>query len=85
MNRMKFDRGELSTKKIIEMKKMEQLQAMADSGLPLTDQQEKELEEYNAAKSIKPAMALGGMIGVEKGKYDYGYEVNKKRMYRRRF
>ena len=70
MNRMKFDRGELSTKEIIEMKKMEQLQAMADSGLPLTDQQEKELEEYNAAKSIKPAMALGGMIGVEKGKYD---------------
>jgi len=71
MNRMKFDKGQLSTKEVIEMKKMEQLQAMKDSGLPLTDQQEQELESYNAAKSVKPAeMALGGMIGIEKGKYD---------------
>jgi len=70
MKRMKFDKGDLSTKEIIEMKKMEQLQAMQDSGLPLTDQQEKELEEYKASKSMKPKMALGGMIGVERSKYD---------------
>jgi len=70
MKRMKFDKGDLSTKEIIEMKKMEQLEAMQDSGLPLTDQQEKELEEYKAAKAVKPAMALGGMIGVERSKYD---------------
>ena len=25
------------------------------------------------------------MIFIEKGKYDYGYEVNKKRIFRRRF
>lgn len=71
MKRMKFGKGELSTREVIEMKKMEQLQAMQDSGLPLTDQQEKELEEYNAAKSVKPAeMALGGAVGIERGKYD---------------
>ena len=44
MKRMKFVDGELSTREVIEMKKMEQLQKMEDSGLPLTDQQEKELE-----------------------------------------
>lgn len=70
MKRMKFDDGQLSTREIIEMKKMEQLQAMEDSGLPLTDQQEKELEEYKAAKAVKPAMALGGAVGVERSKYD---------------
>ena len=70
MKRMKFDDGQLSTREVIEMKKMEQLQAMQDSGLPLTDQQEKELEEYKASKSMKPKMALGGMIGVERSKYD---------------
>ena len=70
MKRMKFGSGELSTKEIIEMKKMEQLEAMADSGLPLTEQQEKELEEYKAAKSVKAQMALGGAVGIEKGKYD---------------
>lgn len=70
MKRMKFGKGELSTREVIEMKKMEQLQAMQDSGLPLTDQQEKELEEYNAAKAVKPAMALGGAVGIERGKYD---------------
>jgi len=68
MKRMKFDDGKLSTREVIEIKKMEQLQAMQDSGLPLTDQQEKELEEYKAAKSVK--MALGGAVGIEKGKYD---------------
>src|SRR5210317_2602530 len=70
MKRMKFGSGELSTKEIIEMKKMEQLEAMQDSGLPLTEQQEKELEEYKAAKSVKAQMALGGAVGIEKGKYD---------------
>ena len=70
MKRMKYGEGDLSTKEVIELRKFEQLQAMKDSGLPLTDQQEQELEEYNAAKSVKPKMALGGMIGVEKGKYD---------------
>jgi len=70
MKRMKFADGQLSTREVIEMKKMEQLQAMEDSGLPLTDQQEKELEEYKAAKAVKPAMALGGAVGVERSKYD---------------
>ena len=70
MKRMKFDDGQLSTREIIEMKKMEQLEAMRDSGLPLTDEQEKKLEEYKAAKAVKPAMALGGMIGVERSKYE---------------
>jgi hypothetical protein len=71
MKRMKFDNGQLSTREVIEMKKMEQLQAMEDSGLPLTEQQEKELEEYKAAKAVKPAqMALGGAVGVERSKYD---------------
>jgi len=71
MKRMKFVDGELSTREVIEMKKMEQLQAMEDSGLPLTDQQEKELEEYKASKSIKAEkMALGGAVGVERSKYD---------------
>jgi hypothetical protein len=71
MKRMKFDDGQLSTREIIEMKKMEQLQKMEDSGLPLTDQQEKELEEYKASKSIKAEkMALGGAVGVERSKYD---------------
>jgi len=70
MKRMKFDDGLLSTREVIEIKKMEQLQAMQDSGLPLTDQQEKELEEYKAAKAVKPEMALGGAVGVERSKYD---------------
>lgn len=70
MKRMKYGEGDLSTKEVTELTKFEQLQAMKDLGLPLTDQQEQELEEYNAAKSVKPKMALGGMIGVEKGKYD---------------
>ena len=71
MKRMKFDDGQLSTREVIEMKKMEQLEAMQDSGLPLTDQQEKELEEYKASKSIKAEkMALGGAVGVERSKYD---------------
>ena len=39
MQRMKFGSGDISTKELIEMKKMEQLEAMQDSGLPLTDEQ----------------------------------------------
>ena len=71
MQRAKFNKGDLSTKEIIEMKKMEQLEAMQDSGLPLTDEQEQALESYKASKNIKAQeMALGGMVGVERSKYD---------------
>lgn len=71
MQRAKFNKGDLSTKEIIEMKKMEQLEAMQDSGLPLTDEQELALESYKASKSIKAQeLALGGMVGVERSKYD---------------
>ena len=71
MQRLKYDKGELSTKEIIEMKKMEQLEAMKDSGLPLTDEQEQALESFKASKNIKAQeLALGGMVGVEKSKYD---------------
>jgi len=72
LGRLKFEDAGLSAREILEMKKMQQLEAMQDSGLPLTEQQEKELEEYKAAKSIKQKteMALGGMVGIEQGKYD---------------
>jgi len=71
MQRAKFNKGDLSTKEIIEMKKMEQLEAMKDSGLPLTDEQEQALESFKASKNIKAQeLALGGMVGVEKSKYD---------------
>ena len=71
MQRQKFASGDISTKELVEMRKMEQLEAMEDSGLPLTDEQEKQLEEYKASKNIKAQqMALGGMVGVERGKYD---------------
>jgi len=71
MQRMKFGAGDISTKELVEMRKMEQLEAMQDSGLPLTDEQEAALEEYKASKNIKSQqMALGGMVGVERGKYD---------------
>ena len=66
LGRLKFEDAGLSTKEILEQKKMDQLEAMKESGLPLTEQQEKELEEYKAKKGF----ALGGMVGVEKGKYD---------------
>jgi hypothetical protein len=64
MQRMKFGSGELSTKELIEIRKMEQLEAMKDSGLPLTDEQEQALEAYKA-KDRKIEMALGGEV-VEK-------------------
>jgi len=71
MERAKFNKGDLSTKEIIEMRKMEHLEAMKDSGLPLTAEQEQALESYNASKAIKAQeLALGGMVGIEKGKYD---------------
>jgi hypothetical protein len=71
MQRQKFATGDISTKELVEMRKMEQLEAMQDSGLPLTDEQEAALEEYKASKNIKAQqMALGGMVGIEKGKYD---------------
>ena len=65
MQRAKFNKGDLSTKEIIEMKKMEQLEAMQDSGLPLTDEQEQALEAYKASKGIKAQMAIGGVVGNE--------------------
>ena len=43
---------------------------MQDSGLPLTPVQEQALESYKASKAIKSQMALGGMVGVERSKYD---------------
>ena len=71
MQRLKYDKGELSTKEIIELRKMEQLEAMKDSGLPLTAEQEQALESYKASKAIKSQeLALGGMVGVERSKYD---------------
>jgi len=71
MQRQKFATGDISTKELVEMRKMEQLEAMQDEGLPLTDEQEQALEEYKASKNIKAQqMALGGMVGIEKGKYD---------------
>jgi len=70
MDRVKFTDGDLSTREVIEMRKMEKLEAMKDSGLELTEAQEQELESYKASKNVKPKMALGGMVGVEKDKYD---------------
>lgn len=66
MQRMKFGAGDISTKELVEMRKMEQLEAMKDSGLPLTDEQEAALEEYKASKNIKAQqMAIGGVVGNE--------------------
>ena len=66
MQRMKFATGDISTKELIEMKKMEQLEAMQDEGLPLTDEQEQALQEYKASKNIKAQqLAIGGVVGNE--------------------
>ena len=62
MQRMKFGSGDISTKELIEMKKMEQLEAMQDSGLPLTDEQGQALEAYKASKGVKAQMAIGGAV-----------------------
>lgn len=61
--RLKFEFGD-SVKDKIEERKFEQLKAMKDSGLPLTDKQEQELESY-IAQDRKVEMALGGEV-VEK-------------------
>ena len=68
MERQKFGSGD-SVKDKIESKKFEKLEAMKNSGLELTPKQEQELEVYKA-KDRKVEMALGGMVGIEKGKYD---------------
>ena len=66
MQRMKFGTGDISTKELVEMRKMEQLEAMQDEGLPLTDEQEQALEEYKASKNIKAQeLAIGGVVGNE--------------------
>ena len=58
--RLKFDEGD-SVKDKIEARKFEQLKAMKDSGLPLTDKQEQALESYTA-KDRKVEMAIGGVV-----------------------
>ena len=68
MQRMKFGEGD-SVKDKIEARKFKQLEIMKKEGLELTPKQEQELEAYKA-KDRKVEMALGGMVGVEKGKYD---------------
>ena len=68
MQRQKFKDGD-SVKDKIEAKKFEKLEAMKDSGLELTPKQKQELEAYKA-KDRKVEMALGGMVGVERSKYD---------------
>jgi len=71
MNRMKFAGGKLSTEEIIEMNEIKKLEAMKESGLELTEEQEQKIEAYKAKENIdKQELALGGMVGVEKGKYD---------------
>jgi hypothetical protein len=58
--RLKFGEGD-SVKDKIESRKFEQLKAMKDSGLPLTDKQEQELESY-IAQDRKVEMAIGGVV-----------------------
>ena len=58
--RLKFGEGD-SVKDKIEERKFEQLKAMKDSGLPLTDKQEQELQSY-IAQDRKVEMAIGGVV-----------------------
>lgn len=58
--RLNFNEGD-SVKDKIEERKFEQLKAMKDSGLPLTDKQEQELESY-IAQDRKVEMAIGGVV-----------------------
>lgn len=58
--RLKFEFGD-SVKDKIEERKFEQLKAMKDSGLPLTDKQEQELQSY-IAQDRKVEMAIGGVV-----------------------
>jgi hypothetical protein len=68
MQRQKFNDGD-SVKDKIEARKFKQLEIMKKEGLELTPKQEQELEAYKA-KDRKVEMALGGMVGVERSKYD---------------
>ena len=58
--RLNFNEGD-SVKDKIEERKFEQLKAMKDSGLPLTDKQEQELQSY-IAQDRKVEMAIGGVV-----------------------
>lgn len=58
--RLNFNEGD-SVKDKIEARKFEQLKAMKDSGLKLTDKQEQALESYTA-KDRKVEMAIGGVV-----------------------
>ena len=63
----------VSTSELNEMRSMEALREMKDAGLELTEKQESDLAKYEASKAIKSERvkaAIGGMIGIEKGKYD---------------
>jgi len=64
---------DVSTSELNEMRSMEALKEMKDAGLELTEKQENDLAKYEASKAIKSERveaALGGMIGVERSKYD---------------
>ena len=64
---------DVSTSELNEMRSMEALKEMKDAGLELTEKQENDLAKYEASKTIKAERveaAIGGMIGIEKGKYD---------------
>ena len=64
---------DVSTSELNEMRSMEALREMKDAGLELTEKQENDLAKYEASKAIKSERveaALGGMIGVERSKYD---------------
>ena len=67
--RLKLGTGSLSTKEILEAKKIEMFKAMQESGLELTEAQKQEVAKYEASErkiEEKPvAKALGGEV-VEK-------------------
>ena len=62
-----FDVDDLVPKN--EEAKFEKLEELKKDGVKLTAKQEKELAEFKA-KDRKVEMALGGMVGVERSKYD---------------
>ena len=63
-SRLKFETGDSVLSKI-EERKFQQLKALQQSGIDLTAQQQEQLEKFEAAKNVKPKMALGGQV-VEK-------------------
>lgn len=66
MSRQKFADGDsASVLSKIEERKFQQLKSLQQSGIDLTAAQQQELEKYEAAKNVKPKMALGGQV-VEK-------------------